>query len=109
MGNHERIGKAIKNRRKSLGIKAKDIDTTLAKKFDISPFTARPYRENVEIGNIYGTTAQIARKERGQKNMNRLSFYMGELGFHEADYTIVRAKLADKRFKYPLPESETDF
>ncbi len=109
MGNHERIGKAIKDRRESLGIKAKDIDSVLAKKFGIHPFTARSYRENVESGRIYGTIALIGKRERGQRYMNRLSFYIGELNFNEADYTIVRTKLADKRFNYPLPESEDDF
>ena len=109
MGNHNRIGNAIKEKRKSLRIKAKDMDPVLAKKFGIKPLTARNYRESVESGHIYGTTAPIGRKERGQKNMNRLSFYMGELSFDGADYTIVRTKLADKRFNYPLPESEIYF
>lgn len=109
MTDHGRIVKAIKSRRKELGIRAKDIDPVLAERFRIKPLTARNYRGYVEGGYIYGTTAPIGRGERGQKNMNRLSFYMGELDFNEADYTIVRMKLADKRFKYPLPESETDF
>ena len=105
---YERIGKAIKKRRELNGTKAKDIDVVLARAFGIEPLTARNYRENVEQGYIHGT-AYIGEREYGQIYMNRLSFYAGELGFDEADITIVRIKLIDSRFNYPLPESETNF
>ncbi|UCD07669.1 MAG: hypothetical protein JSW41_01725 [Candidatus Aenigmatarchaeota archaeon] len=109
MTQFERIGKAIKKRRKALKIKVKDIDSVLADAFKIKPLTARNYREFVEQGYIYGTPAYIGKKEYGQVYMNRLSFYMGELDFDEADITIVRIKLIDNRFNYPLPDLETNF
>jgi transcriptional regulator with XRE-family HTH domain len=105
----ERIGKAIKKRRETRGIKAKDADLELAEAFGIRPLSARSYREYIEYGSIYGTNSYLGKTKHGQRNMNRLSFYLGFLGFDEADITVVRTKLIDRRFKYPLHESETNF
>lgn len=106
---YKEIGEQIKSRRKSSGIPIKQIDSELAEDFGIGSHTVADWRRTVEYGIIYGTASYIARDVHGKKLLSRLSTYLEILGFDTNDPIVKEIRKIDKRFIYPLPDSETDF
>jgi hypothetical protein len=107
---YKEIGERIRDKRTSLGIKAKDIDSELAEDFGLSPFTVRSFREYVEFGLIYGTASHVAiMGAGGKRNLNRLSLYLDRLDFEADDPVIGEIRKIDERFAYPPPEDPDGF
>lgn len=99
---YKNIGKEIMARRKKLKIKTKDINSKLAEVLNISPFTAKNFRDVVEGDFIYGTASLTGiRGKRGQTNLNKLSVYLKILDFDSDDEVIEEIRKIDKRFVYP--------
>jgi hypothetical protein len=76
------VGIGIKNIREELGISPKEMNSVLAKLFDLSPVTCGEWRRVVERGVIYGYTSYKASTEDAPMYLERLSFFLSFLNLY---------------------------